>query len=57
MLAQADSIFGSREAALAWLVEPAIGLDRRPPVDLFSTGAGVAAIRPYLFQIDYGVYV
>jgi putative toxin-antitoxin system antitoxin component (TIGR02293 family) len=57
VLAQADDIFGSRDAALAWLNAPAIGLGRRRPVDLLSTGAGVAAIRTYLCQIDHGVHV
>lgn len=56
LLAHATSVFGSRDAAEKWLAAPAIGLDRRRPIDLLSTPAGVELVEDYLGRIEYGVY-
>jgi len=57
ILGRAEATLGSREAAEEWMVKPAIGLDRRRPIDLMSTSAGVEMVETYLTQIEYGVYV
>jgi putative toxin-antitoxin system antitoxin component (TIGR02293 family) len=56
VFAKAVEVMGSEGAAEAWMNEPAIGLDNRKPVDLLCTPDGVAAIKKYLTQIEYGVY-
>ncbi len=55
-MASASEVFGSKEEALGWMALPAIGLDQRRPIDLFSTAAGQEVIEEYLTRIEYGVY-
>lgn len=57
ILAQATTVFGTQAEAEAWLERPAIGLNRRKPIDLLATPAGVELVETYLTQIAYGVYV
>jgi putative toxin-antitoxin system antitoxin component (TIGR02293 family) len=56
LLATATAVFGSRAAAEQWLERPALGLDRRRPLDLLATPAGVEIVERYLERIEYGVY-
>jgi putative toxin-antitoxin system antitoxin component (TIGR02293 family) len=56
ILTRATSVFGSRTAAEQWLVEPATGLDRRRPIDLLSTPAGLELVEDFLGRLEYGVY-
>jgi len=56
VLTRATSVFGSRTAAEAWLAQPAMGLDRRRPIDLLTTPAGVELVENFLGRIEYGVY-
>jgi putative toxin-antitoxin system antitoxin component (TIGR02293 family) len=56
ILARAAALFGSQQAAEQWLEEPAMALDRRRPIDLFSTPAGVETLETYLTRVEYGVY-
>lgn len=56
ILMKAIGVFGSQEAAEKWLEEPAIGLERRKPIDLLSTPAGVEMVEDYLVRLEYGVY-
>ena len=56
ILTRATSVFGSRANAERWLVEPATGLDRRRPIDLLSTPAGVELVEDFLGRLEYGVY-
>jgi putative toxin-antitoxin system antitoxin component (TIGR02293 family) len=56
ILTRATSVFGSRAAAEQWLVEPATGLDRRRPIDLLSTPAGLELVEDFLGRLEYGVY-
>jgi putative toxin-antitoxin system antitoxin component (TIGR02293 family) len=57
ILAKATAIFGSREEAEQWLERPATGLDRRRPIDLLATPAGVEIVEDFLTRLEYGVYV
>ncbi|MFX0547336.1 antitoxin Xre/MbcA/ParS toxin-binding domain-containing protein [Roseovarius sp. S1116L3] len=54
LLEQAISIFGSKEEAEDWMKRPAIGLERRKPIDLISGEAKV--VETYLTRLEYGVY-
>ena len=56
IIAQATDIMGSQEAAETWLLEPAIGLNNRRPIDLLASAAGAKAVENYLTRLEYGVY-
>jgi putative toxin-antitoxin system antitoxin component (TIGR02293 family) len=57
ILAKATTVFGSQERAEQWLERPATGLNRRRPIDLLSTPAGVELVEDFLERLEYGVYV
>lgn len=56
VLAKAISVFGTRDEAEHWLEQPAIGLDRRRPIELLATPAGTDLVEDYLTRLEYGVY-
>ena len=56
ILARATTLFGSQQAAETWLERPATGLDRRRPLDLLATPAGLAIVEDFLGRLEYGVY-
>lgn len=56
ILARATEVLGSQEAAERWLERPAIGLDRKSPIDLLATPTGTKMVDDYLTRIEYGVY-
>ena len=53
---QAIDVLGSKEEAERWLATPAIGLDRRRPIDLLQSSEGADLVRTLLTRMDYGVY-
>ena len=57
ILAQATNALGSQEEAERWMMEPAMGLDNRRPIDLLSTVAGAEAVEDHLTRMEYGVYI
>ncbi|MEO0035082.1 MAG: hypothetical protein RLZZ501_1105 [Pseudomonadota bacterium] len=57
ILAKATAVLGSREEAERWLEQPALGLDRRRPIDLLATPAGTQLVEDYLTRLEYGVYM
>ena len=57
ILAKATAVLGSRKEAERWLEREAIGLDRRRPIDLLATTAGVEIVESHLERLEYGVYV
>jgi len=56
ILAKATDVLGTQEEAEKWLDRPAIGLDRRRPIDLLATPAGVELVEDHLTRMAYGVY-
>jgi putative toxin-antitoxin system antitoxin component (TIGR02293 family) len=56
VLAKATEVFGSQDAAEAWISEPVMGLDRQIPLDLLQTPAGVDLVNAFLTRLEYGVY-
>jgi putative toxin-antitoxin system antitoxin component (TIGR02293 family) len=56
VLAHATRVFGSQAEAEQWLDRPAIGLDRRKPIDLLRTHPGTRLVSEYLTRIEHGVY-
>ncbi len=57
VLALAATVYGSREAALAWLRKPHARLERRTPLSLLRTGTGSRMVEEMLLQIDEGMFV
>jgi len=56
IFAKAIEIFGSREAAEAWISEPVMGLNRQVPLELLQTPIGVELVNEFLTRLEYGVY-
>jgi putative toxin-antitoxin system antitoxin component (TIGR02293 family) len=56
ILGRATELFGSQAEAEAWLERPAMALDRRRPIDLLSTPAGLRSVEDHLTRLEYGVY-
>jgi putative toxin-antitoxin system antitoxin component (TIGR02293 family) len=56
ILIKATSVLGTQEDAEKWMIEPAMGLENRRPIDLLATAAGTALVQEFLERLDYGVY-
>jgi putative toxin-antitoxin system antitoxin component (TIGR02293 family) len=56
VLTKASSVFGTQEEAEKWMIESAMGLDNRRPIDLLATAAGTMLVQEFLERLDYGVY-
>jgi putative toxin-antitoxin system antitoxin component (TIGR02293 family) len=56
ILGRAIDLFGSQTEAEEWMERPAMALDRRKPIDLLSTPAGVESVEDHLTRLEYGVY-
>jgi putative toxin-antitoxin system antitoxin component (TIGR02293 family) len=57
VLSAAESIYGSRERALAWLRRSHERLDGRSPFSLLKTDTGSRIVEEQLIQIDEGMFV
>lgn len=57
LLSQAESLYESRERALAWLRRPNARLGERAPLELLKTDAGSRIVEELLVQIDEGMFV
>lgn len=55
-LRRATEVFGSQVEAELWLGRPAIGLDRRRPIELLMTPVGTDLVKQHLTRLEYGVY-
>ncbi len=57
VLSLAESVYGSRARALAWLRKPHARLDDRAPLSLLTTDTGSRIVEELLVQIDEGMFV
>lgn len=57
VLSLAESVYGSRERALAWLRRLHARLDGRTPLSLLKTDTGSRIVEELLIQIDEGMFV
>jgi putative toxin-antitoxin system antitoxin component (TIGR02293 family) len=57
VLSMAESVYGSRERALAWLRGPHPRLGGRKPLSLLNTDTGSRIVEELLVQIDEGMFV
>lgn len=56
LLAKADDVFGSRERAVDWMLEPAMALENRRPIELLTTPVGAQLVDDVIERLRYGVY-
>jgi len=56
VLAKAEDVLGTREAALEWLRKKAVGLEGNRPLDLMETPQGAEIVKTLLDRMAYGVY-
>ena len=57
LLSHAESVYGSRERALAWLRRPHPRLRDRTPLETLKTDTGSRIVEELLIQIDEGMFV
>ena len=57
VLSLAQSLYGSRQRALAWLRKPHAQLVGRAPLSLLKTDIGSRIVEELLVQIDEGMFV
>lgn len=57
ILSSAESVYGNRERALAWLRKPHARLEGRSPLSLLKTDTGSRIVEELLVQIDEGMFV
>lgn len=57
VLSLAESVYGSRKRALAWLRKPHARLDGRMPLSLLKTDTGSRIVEEMLIQIDEGMFI
>jgi putative toxin-antitoxin system antitoxin component (TIGR02293 family) len=57
LLSLAESVYGSRERALAWLRRPHPQLGNRTPLEMSRTDTGSRIVEELLVQIDEGMFV
>jgi len=57
LLSQAESVYGSRERALAWLRRPNPRLRNRTPLEMAHTDTGSRIVEELLVQIDEGIFI
>lgn len=57
VISQAESVYGSRPRALAWLRRPHPRLGGRAPLEMLKTDAGSRIVEELLVAIDEGMFV
>lgn len=57
VISLAESVFGGRDKALAWMRKPHSRLNGRPPLSLLNTDTGSRIVEETLIQIDEGMFV
>ncbi len=57
VLALAETVYGSRDRALAWLRRPNARFESRVPLSLLKTDTGSRMVEELLGQIDEGMFI
>lgn len=55
-LAKAEDVLGNHADAERWLIEPAMGLDGKRPIELLQTAQGAQLVGDFLGRLQFGVY-
>lgn len=56
LFAKAEDVLGSNERAAEWMLEPAMALDNRRPIELLTTPVGSRLVDDVIERMRYGVY-
>ena len=56
VLAKAIDVLGDMETAEHWLLQPAIALDQKRPIELLSSSSDAKLVLDTLTRLEYGVY-
>lgn len=56
LLTKAEEVLGTRERAVEWMLEPAMALEKRRPIELLTTPVGAQLVENVIERMRYGVY-
>jgi putative toxin-antitoxin system antitoxin component (TIGR02293 family) len=56
LFAKAEDVLGTHERAVEWMLEPAMALENRRPLDLLTTSVGAQLVDDVIERMRYGVY-
>lgn len=56
LLEKAEDVLGSSERAVEWMLEPAMALEHRRPIELLTTSVGAQLVDDVIERMRYGVY-
>ena len=56
LLTKAEEVLGTRERAVEWMLEPAMALEKRRPIELLTTPVGAQLVEDVIERMRYGVY-
>lgn len=56
LFAKAEEVLGTHERAVEWMLEPAMALENRRPIDLLTTLVGAQLVEDVIERMRYGVY-
>jgi len=56
LFAKAEDVFRSRARAVDWMLEPAMALENRRPIDLLTTPVGAQLVDDVIERMRHGVY-
>lgn len=56
LMSKAEDVLGTRERAVEWMLEPAMALEHRRPIELLTTSVGTQLVEDVIERMRYGVY-
>jgi putative toxin-antitoxin system antitoxin component (TIGR02293 family) len=56
LFAKAEDVLGAGGRAVEWMLEPAMALENRRPIDLLTTSIGAQLVDDVIERMRYGVY-
>lgn len=56
LLTKAEEVLGTQERAVEWMLEPAMALENRRPIELLTTPVGSQLVEDVIERMRYGVY-
>jgi putative toxin-antitoxin system antitoxin component (TIGR02293 family) len=56
LLTKAEEVLGTPERAVEWMLEPAMALENRRPIELLTTPVGAQLVEDVIERMRYGVY-
>jgi putative toxin-antitoxin system antitoxin component (TIGR02293 family) len=56
LLAKAEDVLGTSQRAVEWMLEPAMALEKRRPIDLLTSPVGAQLVDDVIERMRYDVY-